>query len=69
MRCTGLAIAYNIAHGVFGGTTPLVAAWLLKNTGNPIAPSYWLIGVLSISAVAMLFWIRNEHINPIDEPS
>lgn len=69
VRCTGLAIAYNIAHGVFGGTTPLVAAWLLKNTGNPIAPSYWLIGVLSISAVAMLFWIRNEHINPIDEPS
>lgn len=65
VRCTGLALAYNIAHGVFGGTTPFVAAWLLKSSGNPIAPAYWLVGALAISASTLLFWIRDHHIHPV----
>lgn len=67
VRCTGLAVAYNLAHGIFGGTTPLIAAWLLKTSGNPIAPAYWLVGALAISAATLLFWIREDHIHPVIE--
>jgi MFS transporter, MHS family, proline/betaine transporter len=66
IRCTGLALAYNIAHGIFGGTTPLVAAWLLRETGNPIAPVYWLIGALTLSALTLVLWIRDHHLHPVD---
>ncbi|MGD8695909.1 MAG: MFS transporter, partial [Gammaproteobacteria bacterium] len=41
IRCTGLAFAYNASIGWFGGTTPLIAAWLIVETADPIAPGYW----------------------------
>jgi MHS family proline/betaine transporter-like MFS transporter len=65
IRCTGLALAYNIAHGLFGGTTPLIAAWLLKTSDNPIAPAYWLVGALALSTFTMLLWIRDRHLHPL----
>lgn len=65
IRCTGLALAYNIAHGLFGGTTPLIAAWLLKTSDNPIAPAYWLLGALVLSTLTMLLWIRERHFHPL----
>ena len=40
VRCTGLALAFNIAEGWFGGTTPLLAAWLIVSTGNPMMPAW-----------------------------
>lgn len=57
VRCTGLAIAYNTAIGVFGGTTPLVAAWLIRETGNPLAPAWWVTGAAGISLLTTLFLI------------
>jgi MHS family proline/betaine transporter-like MFS transporter len=65
IRCTGLALAYNIAHGLFGGTTPLIAAWLLKTSDNPIAPAYWLLAALILSTLTMLLWIRDRHLHPL----
>ena len=53
-RCTIVAIVHNTAMALFGGTTPLIAAWLLTSTGNPIAPGYWIAGASLISFVAIL---------------
>ena len=33
IRYTAVAIAYNVAHAVFGGTTPLIATALVTATG------------------------------------
>ena len=33
VRFSGFAFGYNIGAGVFGGTTPLVATWLIQTTG------------------------------------
>ncbi|MGZ6018354.1 MAG: MFS transporter [Phenylobacterium sp.] len=54
VRCTGLAIAYNAAVGLFGGSTPLVSTWLIKSTGDPVSPSYWLGAALLLSTVTVL---------------
>ena len=58
IRCTGLAFAYNASIGFFGGTTPLIAAWLITSTSNPIAPAYWIAIAGTISLITAVFLIK-----------
>ena len=59
IRCTGLALAFNIAEGYFGGTTPLIASWLLSQFRNPLMPGLWLAasGVITLITVV---WFTPE---------
>ncbi|MGW5696355.1 MFS transporter [Streptomyces asiaticus] len=59
-RATGLAVSYNIAVMLFGGTTPLIIVWLVDVTGNKLAPTFYLmfLAVLSLSCVA---FARRRH--------
>jgi MFS transporter, MHS family, proline/betaine transporter len=56
VRCTVLSIAYNLGMALLGGTTPLVAAWLVARTGVAIAPGAYLAaaGVLAFGAAMLL---------------
>lgn len=54
IRCTGLAFAYNASIGLFGGVTPMVAAWLIMATANPVAPAYWVMGAAAISLLTLI---------------
>lgn len=65
VRCTGLAVSYNLSVGIFGGTTPMIAAWLIRETGNPIAPAYYLLAVVSISLVTA-FTIKEKAGQKLD---
>ena len=65
MRCTGLAFAYNASIGFFGGTTPLIAAWLITSTGNPIAPAYWVAVAGIVSLVTAIFVVRETAFEPL----
>lgn len=69
IRCTGLSVAYNLAHGLFGGTTPLIAAWLLKITDDPLTPVLWVAGTLTVSTLTLMVWIRSTHLHPFIETS
>ena len=53
VRVTVLSVGYNICLSIFGGTTPLVAAYLVHRTSDDFAPVYYLmaLGVLSLIAV------------------
>jgi MHS family proline/betaine transporter-like MFS transporter len=42
VRCTVLSISYNFGVALLGGTTPLVAAWLVSKTGFSLAPAVYL---------------------------
>ena len=66
VRCTGLAFAYNSAVGIFGGTTPLIAAWLIAQTGNPIAPAYWVAAGGLVSLLTAIFLIRETRFDKLD---
>lgn len=59
VRCTGLAFAYNASTGLFGGTTPLIAAWLVSSTDNPISPAYWVLGAAFVSLATLTLFIPN----------
>ncbi|MFO1418890.1 MAG: MFS transporter [Methylotetracoccus sp.] len=65
IRCTGLAFAYNLSIGLFGGSTPLIAAWLIDRTGNPITPAYWIAAAASISLVTTAFFTRETRFQPL----
>lgn len=54
VRCGGFAIGYNLAFGIFGGTAPLVATYLVSATGSNFAPAFYLIGAALVSFVPIL---------------
>lgn len=51
VRYTASGLAYNLAYGVLGGTAPLVATWVIAQTGDPISPSYYIVGLGVVAVV------------------
>jgi MHS family proline/betaine transporter-like MFS transporter len=54
VRCTVLSVAYNLALALLGGTTPLIAAWLVSRTGVALAPAMYLSGAAALTFVGAL---------------
>jgi MFS transporter, MHS family, proline/betaine transporter len=54
IRYGALAIGFNVSVSLFGGTTPLVTAWLVNSTGNLMMPAYYLMGASLIGIVSVL---------------
>jgi MHS family proline/betaine transporter-like MFS transporter len=53
-----LSVAYNVALALLGGTTPLVAAWLVARTGVPLAPAIYLSAAAGLTFVGALLLPR-----------
>jgi MHS family proline/betaine transporter-like MFS transporter len=54
VRCTVVALGYNLSLGLLGGTAPMAAAWLIGRTGNDLSPAFYLMGAAAISLVVIL---------------
>jgi MHS family proline/betaine transporter-like MFS transporter len=54
VRCTAVALGYNICLGVIGGLTPLAATWLVERTGDEIAPAFLVMAAAAITFVTVL---------------
>jgi MHS family citrate/tricarballylate:H+ symporter-like MFS transporter len=63
VRTSGFSIAFALATAIFGGMTPAVATYLVKNTGNwgigiipEASPALWLTlsAILAFAAVLLL---------------
>jgi MHS family proline/betaine transporter-like MFS transporter len=65
VRCTGLAFAYNASMGCFGGTTPLIATWLVTATGNPITPAYWAAATAAVTLLTAIFLVRETRFDAL----
>jgi MHS family proline/betaine transporter-like MFS transporter len=55
VRYGSLAIGYNIAVSVFGGTTPLIASSLVAATGSKLMPAIPLVVAGIIGAIAVYY--------------
>jgi MHS family proline/betaine transporter-like MFS transporter len=53
-RGTGLSISYSFGVTIFGGFAPFIIAWLIAQTGSPLAPSYYVAFGAAASLVALL---------------
>jgi MFS transporter, MHS family, citrate/tricarballylate:H+ symporter len=47
------ATIYAVAIATFGGTAQLVVTWLLHVTGDPLAPSWYLLLAATVGLIAM----------------
>ncbi len=50
-RVTSMSVAYSVTLALAGGTAPLVATWLIDQTGNPLSPAFYimLFGVIGLA--------------------
>lgn len=53
IRYSALAIGFNLSVSLFGGTTPLVTAWLIDKTANLIMPGYYLMAAAVIGLITV----------------
>jgi MHS family proline/betaine transporter-like MFS transporter len=49
VRYTALSIGYNIAVAMFGGFAPFIATWLIRETGDPLAPALYVIAAAVVT--------------------
>lgn len=56
VRYTGMAISYNAAAALFGGTAPMVCVWLISHTGTFYAIPAYVMLCCTISLVTLLFY-------------
>jgi MHS family proline/betaine transporter-like MFS transporter len=64
-RYTGVAIGYNLAQSLMGGTAPLAATAMIQFTGDETAPAFYLIAGGLLAGAACLF-IRARHGQPLE---
>jgi MFS transporter, MHS family, proline/betaine transporter len=62
-RAIGVALGFSTAVSIFGGLAPLVATWLIAQTGSPLSPSYYLVftALLSLAALIAIQWRRRAQ--------
>ncbi|PLS16992.1 MFS transporter [Bacillus sp. M6-12] len=58
VRYGALAITYNTATSLFGGTTPLIVAWLVSATGNKMLPAYYLMAMCTFGLVIVTLFVK-----------
>ena len=55
IRYRTLSVTFNVSVSLFGGTTPLLASWLVERTGNILAPAYYLTAISLIGFLVITF--------------
>jgi MFS family permease len=53
VRSTGLAIVYAVGVAVFGGIAQPYVTWLIKATGSPMAPAWYMMAAACVGIAAM----------------
>jgi MHS family proline/betaine transporter-like MFS transporter len=53
-RAVGIAFSYSMSASIFGGFAPLVATWLIAQTGDPLSPAYYLMATALLSILALM---------------
>jgi MHS family proline/betaine transporter-like MFS transporter len=54
VRCTAIALGYNVALGVLGGVSPMAATWLVNRTADDYTPAFMIMAAAAISFLVLL---------------
>jgi MHS family proline/betaine transporter-like MFS transporter len=65
VRCTAIALGYNVTLGLVGGLSPLVATWLVERTADQLAPAFMIMAAAAVSFLAVLSF-RERRGAPLD---
>jgi MFS transporter, MHS family, proline/betaine transporter len=65
LRYSGLSLTFGLGSALFGGTAPALAAFLVRRTGDPLAPA-WYATVLTVVAVACVLLAPETAGRPLE---
>lgn len=75
IRCTAVALGYNLCLGIVGGLTPFSATLLVERTGNTLAPAFLIMGAAALAFLAILTFketydqpLKGSVETPVPEP-
>jgi MFS family permease len=60
IRFSGIAVSFNLAFSIFSGIAPLAATALVRATGSPTGPAYYMLGCASLTFLSTLVLKRYE---------
>lgn len=66
VRSVGMSMAYNIAVMVFGGFAQFIVTWLIKTTGSPMSPAFYVMFGVALGLVAAFFIRERAHEEHLD---
>lgn len=55
LRAGTIGIVYALAIAIFGGTTQLIETLLIRWTGNPVAPGWYMMAAVAVALAGALF--------------
>lgn len=61
VRIAGFSVAYSLATSVFGGLTPMIATYLVEQSGSKSMPAFWLMFAAIVSLIATLIVFRQRQ--------
>jgi MHS family proline/betaine transporter-like MFS transporter len=61
VRCTAISVGYNLSVGLLGGTTPLVAAYLIERSHNDLSPAFYIMAAAALSLGVVLRLRETAH--------
>jgi MHS family proline/betaine transporter-like MFS transporter len=59
VRCTAIALGYNVSLGLLGGVSPLAATWLVHRTANDYSPAFMIMAAAAVSFAVLLMRRRS----------
>jgi len=65
VRSTGFSIAYAFGITIFGGTAQIVFSWLIKVTGNPVSPGYYLVAANILCLASVILIKERRHLTSL----
>lgn len=65
VRYSGLSITYNVSASLFGGTAPLLIAWLIQVTATTFAPAYYLMFAAVVGLIVVSIYVENTSGKPL----
>jgi len=70
VRATGLSVVYSTVVAVFSGFSPFVLTWLVHESGNRMAPAWYLLGITIVSTIALFFIVdrTGEDLDAVQQP-
>lgn len=63
VRFAGVAIGYNVATSLFGGTASAINEGLINATGNNLIPAFYMLGACVIGIVSATFLIETKGLS------
>ncbi|MGH8866824.1 MAG: MFS transporter [Actinomycetes bacterium] len=67
VRYSGAGLGYQLASVIAGGPAPLIAAWILENTGSSTYISWYIVGCCVIAFTSLLLMPRRTETEAMSE--